>query len=118
MHGSNIIKTKFDADKSLKLCFCSEQGNSLCSRAFICFRVGTDVCDKCQEKLKFERRKLKRKHESGDDWAQPNSSVNIKLLTPESREKRLGRTRAERYQLKLQLQKVMDKIEKVELDSK
>ena len=80
----------FDADKSLKLCFCSEQGNSLCSRAFICFRVGTDVCDKCQEKLKFERRKLKRKHESGDDWAQPNSSVNIKLLTPESREKQNG----------------------------
>ena len=137
MHGSNIIKTKFDADKSLKLCFCREQeGNSLCSKAFVCFRVGTDVCYICKKnvfaeskketvyvqqplyvfvleqmfviyakKMKIERQKLKRKHESGDDWVQTNSCVNIKLLTPTSRDKSLGRARKEGYQLKLKTSK-------------
>mmetsp|Transcript_5514 Transcript_5514/g.7042 ORF Transcript_5514/g.7042 Transcript_5514/m.7042 type:complete len:499 (+) Transcript_5514:124-1620(+) len=69
----------YDADKvrSMKLCFCSGRENGLCSKAFICSYVKDDpVCGICKlERRKNQRRKLKRKHESGDDGVQSDKSL-------------------------------------------
>jgi hypothetical protein len=78
----------------------------------------TLLCIECRKVKKNDEKKESRKRKSGGEWVDADSKVNISLLSPNSRKKRLRRTRDRKYYLKCKLNDTLLRQDQLELNTK